>query len=80
MKYCEEDVTAIRNIISGMETTSLELKRYATYLKLNDEERAIVSNGLYVLTELVKYSNSLPDDKLNKIVKMNKFIKERAEK
>lgn len=80
MKYCEDDVTAIRNIINSMEVTSVELNRYAKYLRLDDEERAIVTDGLYVLTQLVQYSKSLPDDKLGKIVKMKKFIKERADK
>ena len=80
MKYCEDDVTAIRNIINSMEVTSVELNRYAKYLRLDDDERAIVTDGLYVLTQLVQYSKSLPDDKLGKIVKMKKFIKERADK
>lgn len=80
MKYCEDDINAIRNIINSMETTSIELHRYAKYLRLTDDEKSIVTDGLYVLTQLVQYSKSLPDDKLGKIVKMKKFIKERSEK
>lgn len=80
MKYCEDDVDAIRNIINSMEVTSVELNRYAKYLRLTDDERAIVTEGLYVLTQLVQYAKAIPDDKLGKIVKMKKFIKERADK
>jgi len=80
MKYCEDDINAIRKIINSMEITSVELNRYAKYLRLDDEERAIVTDGLYTLTQLVQYSKTLPDDKLGKIVKMKKFIKERAER
>lgn len=80
MKYCEDDVNAIRNIINSMEVASVELNQYAKYLRLTNEERATVTDGLYVLTQLVQYSKSLPDDKLGKIVKMKKFIKERADK
>ena len=80
MKYCEDDINAIRKIINSMEITSVELNRYAKYLRLDDEERAIVTDGLYTLTQLVQYSKTLPDDKLGKIVKMKKFIKERDER
>lgn len=79
MKYCEDDITAIRNIISNIKMTSFELKRYVKYLKLNDEEKKYVYDGIYTLIEFIKYTDSLPDGKIGKIVKMNKFIRERNE-
>lgn len=75
MKYCEDDITKARNILSHMKCSTNELKTFYTMIKLNDKELEDVINGLDTLMNIIEYGENLRDEKLNKLFKMKKIIK-----
>ena len=76
MKYCEDDIAKARNILAHMSFSTNELKTFYTLIKLNEEELIDVSDGLDTLMNIIEYGDNLPDNKLNKLFKMKKIMKE----
>jgi hypothetical protein len=75
MKYCDDDIKKARNIISNLEYTNDFVRSTFRMVRLSEEELDDVIKAIDTLTNIVNYGNTLPDNKLNKLIKMKKIIK-----
>ena len=75
MKYCDDDIKKARNLISNLEYTNDFVRSTFRMVRLSEEELDDVIKAIDTLTNIVNYGNTLPDNKLNKLIKMKKIIK-----
>lgn len=75
MKYCDDDIKKARNLISNLEYTNDFVRSTFRMVRLSEEELVDVIKAIDTLTNIVNYGNTLPDNKLNKLIKMKKIIK-----
>lgn len=76
LKYCQDDIDRARNKIEELRQINRDIKEYQNFIKLTDEERNKVLYSISILNDIVKYCDSLSDNKIDKIIKMKKIVKE----
>lgn len=76
LKYCQDDIDKARNKIEELRQINRDIKEYQKFIKLTDEERNKVLYSISILNDIVKYCDSLSDNKIDKIIKMKKIVKE----
>lgn len=76
LKYCQDDIDRARNKIEELRQINRDIKEYQKFIKLTDEERNKVLYSISILNDIVNYCDSLSDNKIDKIIKMKKIIKE----
>lgn len=76
LKYCQDDIDRARNKIEELRQIKRDIKEYQKFIKLTDEERNKVLYSISILNDIVNYCDSLSDNKIDKIIKMKKIIKE----
>lgn len=76
MKYCQDDIDRARNKIESLRQINRDIKEYQKFIKLTDEERNKVLYSISILNDIINYCDSLSDNKIDKIIKMKKIVKE----
>lgn len=76
LKYCQDDIDKARNKIEELRQINRDIKEYQKFIKFTDEERNKVLYSISILNDIVNYCDSLSDNKIDKIIKMKKIVKE----
>lgn len=76
LKYCQDDIDRARNKIESLRQINRDIKEYQKFIKLTDEERNKVLYSISILNDIINYCDSLSDNKIDKIIKMKKIVKE----
>lgn len=76
LRYCQDDIDKARNKIEELRQINRDIKEYQKFIKFTDEERNKVLYSISILNDIVKYCDSLSDNKIDKIIKMKKIVKE----
>lgn len=76
LKYCQDDIDRARNKIESLRQINRDIREYQKFIKLTDEERNKVLYSISILNDIVNYCDSLSDNKIDKIIKMKKIVKE----
>lgn len=76
LKYCQDDIDKARNKIEELRQINRDIKEYQKFIKFTDEERNKVLYSISILNDILNYCDSLSDNKIDKIIKMKRIVKE----